>query len=86
MNLREKPKHLWHSSLNAAWVEISYEETEKFYDELLSRLRRLLKYKVRSISLRSCGNKPEHYAESFEEFLDHKILEDETKFQIFPRD
>ena len=79
MNLREKPKHLWHSSLNAAWVEISYEETEKFYDELLSRLKRLLKYKVREYFVKILWEQARTYIESYEEFLDHKIIEDETK-------
>jgi hypothetical protein len=80
MNLRERPKHLWHSSLNATRVGISYEETEKFYDELLSRLKRLLKYKVREYFVKILWEQARVYVESYEEFLDHKIIEDENKF------
>jgi len=79
MNLREKPKHLWHSSLNATRVGISYEETEKFYDELLSRLKRLLKYKARGYFAKILWEQARKYVASHEEFLDHKIIEDETK-------
>jgi hypothetical protein len=80
MNLRERPKHLWHSSLNATRVGISYEETEKFYDELLSRLKRLLKYKAREYFVKILWEQARAYVESYEEFLDHKIIEDENKF------
>lgn len=79
MNLREKPKHLWHSSLNATRVGISYEETEKFYDELLGRIKRLLEYKAREYFVKILREQARIYVESYEEFLDHKIIEDETK-------
>lgn len=80
MNLREKPKHLWHSSLNAARVGISYEETEKFYDELLNRIKRLLKYKARGYFAKILCKQARAYADSYEKFLDYKIKHDENKF------
>ncbi|CAG0973011.1 hypothetical protein METP3_01606 [Methanosarcinales archaeon] len=80
MNLREKPKRLWHSSFNATRVGISYEETEKFYDELLGRFKRLLKYKTRDYFLKSLLEHAKIYVESHEKFLDNKIREDEIKF------
>ena len=80
MNLREKPKQLWHSSFRATRVGISYEETEKFYDELLSRFKRLLKYKARDYFVKSLWEQARVYAGSHEKFLDYKIREDEMKF------
>ena len=80
MNLREKPEHIWHSSLNYTRVGVSYEETGKFYDELLSRLKRLLKYKARQYFVRALHEQAAAYAESYEKFLDHKIAEDKIKF------
>jgi len=80
MNLREKPKRLWHSSFNATRVGISYEETEKFYDELMSRFKRLLKYKARDYFVKSLWEHAKIYVESHEKFLDNKIREDEIKF------
>jgi len=80
MNLREKPKQLWHSSFNATRVGISYEETEKFYDELLSRFKRLIKYKTRNYFVKSLWEQARAYVESHEKFLDYKIREDEIKF------
>ncbi|NJD51500.1 MAG: hypothetical protein FIB07_01380 [Candidatus Methanoperedens sp.] len=80
MNLREKPRHLWHSPFNSARMGISYEETEKFYDELLSRFKRLLKYKARDYFVKNLWEHSRTYAESHEKFLDHKINEDEIKF------
>jgi len=61
-------------------VGISYEETEKFYDELLSRFKRLLKYKARDYFVKSLLEHARIYVESHEKFLDHKIREDEIKF------
>jgi hypothetical protein len=80
MNLREKPKQLWHSSFKATRVGISYEETEKFYDELLSRFKRLLKYKARDYFVKSLWEQAIVYTGSYEKFLDNKIREDEIKF------
>ena len=80
MNLREKPKKLWHSSFKATRVGISYEETEKFYDELLNRFKRLLKYKARDYFVKSLREHANAYAGSHEKFLDHKMREDEIKF------
>lgn len=79
MNLRQRPKHLWYSSLNATRVGIAYEETEKFYDELLSRFNRLLKYKAREYFVKILWEQASAYVKSYEEFLDHKIMEDENK-------
>lgn len=80
MNLRERPKHLWLSSLNATRVRISYEETEKFYDELLSRLKRLLKYKARQYFVKILREQAGRYADSYEKFLNHKLKEEQIKF------
>ena len=80
MNLREKPKQIWHSSFKAIRIRISYEETVKFYDELLVRLKRLLKYKARDYFVKSLWEHARAYAGSHERFLEHKIREDEIKF------
>ncbi len=76
MNIREKPQHLWHSTKQ---IMISYEETEKFYDELLYRIKRLLKYKVRDYFVKSLWKQAEAYVESYEIFLDHKMRAIEKK-------
>jgi len=79
MNLREKPKHLWYSPLKARQIAISYEETEKFYNELLHRLGRLLKFKVRNYIVKSLSQQARTFISSYEIFLDYKIKVDEIK-------
>ncbi len=80
INFREKPKHLWYSSQNVRQMAISYEETQEFYDEFLSRLRRLLEFKARDYFVKSLGNKAGEFAVAYEKFLDHKIKENDIIF------
>jgi hypothetical protein len=79
MNLREKPKHLWYSPLKTRQIAISYEETEKFYNELLHRFGRLLKFKVRDYIVKSLNLQAPAFISSYEKFLDYKIKVDEIK-------
>lgn len=78
-NLRESPKHLWYSSMAQRQTAISYEETEKFYSELISRLERLLKFKVREHFVRNLREKAAYFVSAYENFLEHKMREDEIK-------
>jgi hypothetical protein len=80
INFREKPKHLWYSSQKMRQMAISYEETQEFYDEFLSRLRRLLEFKARDYFVKSLRNKAGEFAVAYEKFLDHKIKEIEIIF------
>ncbi len=80
INFREKPKHLWYSSQKMRQMAISYEETQKFYDEFLCRLRRLLELKTRDYFVKSLRNKAGEFAVAYEKFLDHKIIENEIIF------
>ncbi len=80
MNLRESPKHLWYSTMSAKQTAISYEETEKFYTELLYRLRRLLKFRAREHFIRNLREKALEFLAAYEKFLDHKLREEEIKF------
>ncbi|MDO9098010.1 MAG: hypothetical protein Q7U60_07800 [Candidatus Methanoperedens sp.] len=79
-NLREKPKHLWYTQMQVRQMAVSYEETEKFYTELLFRLERMLKHKVRDYIVKSLRNSALEFLTSYEKFLDYKIREDEIKF------
>lgn len=79
MNLREKPKNLWYNPLKARQMAISYEETEKFYNELLNRLGRLLKFKVRDYIVKNLSVQADKFVSSYEKFLDYKIKVDEIK-------
>jgi hypothetical protein len=79
MNLREKPKYLWYSPLKTRQMAISYEETEKFYNELLHRLGRLLKFKIRDYIVKSLSQQARTFISSYERFLDYKIKVDEIK-------
>ncbi|MDD5616804.1 MAG: hypothetical protein PHH85_11445 [Candidatus Methanoperedens sp.] len=80
MNLRESPEHIWYSTTAARQTAISYEETEKFYNELLYRIRRLLKYKTREHFVRSLKENALEFLNAYEKFLDHKIREEEIKY------
>jgi len=80
INFREKPKHLWYSSQNMRKMAISYEETQEFYDEFLSRLRRLLEFKARDYFVKSLRNKAREFVVAYEKFLDHKIIENKIIF------
>jgi hypothetical protein len=80
INFREKPKHLWYSSLKMRQMAISYEETQEFYDEFLSRLRRLLEFKARDYFVKSLRNKAGEFVVAYEKFLDHKIKENKIIF------
>ncbi|MDO8727798.1 MAG: hypothetical protein Q7J35_17210 [Candidatus Methanoperedens sp.] len=79
MNLRESPEHMWYSTMAARQTAISYEETEKFYTELLYRIRRLLKYRAREHFVRSLKDNALLFLNAYEKFLDHKIMEEEIK-------
>jgi len=80
INFREKPNHLWYSSQNMRKMAISYEETQEFYDEFLSRLRRLLEFKARDYFVKSLRNKAREFVVAYEKFLDHKIIENKIIF------
>lgn len=79
MNLRESPEHIWYSTTAARQTAISYEETEKFYSELIYRIRRLLKYRTREHFVRSLKDNALLFLDAYEKFLDHKIREEEIK-------
>ncbi len=80
INFREKPQHLWYSPMKMRQMAISYEETEKFYNEFLSRLRRLLEFKVRDYFIRNLSEKAKEFVFSYEKFLEYKIKEDSIIF------
>lgn len=79
-SLRESPKHLWYTSMQVRQTAVSYEETEKFYNELLSRLGRMLKFKIRDYIVKSLRKHAMEFLSAYEKFLEHKIREDEIKF------
>lgn len=79
MNLRESPEHLWYSTMTAKQTAVSYEETEKFYTELLYRIRRLLKYRAREHFVRSLKENALEFLNAYEKFLDYKMREEEIK-------
>jgi hypothetical protein len=78
-SLREKPKHLWYSPMQERHMAVSYEETEKFYDELLNRMERFLKFKVRNYIVKRLNMKSMEFISAYEEFLDKKTEEDKVK-------
>ncbi len=80
INFREKPRHLWYSSHKMRQMAISYEETKKFYDEFLSRLKRLLEFKARDYFVKSLRNKAGEFVLAYEKFLDYKIKENKIIF------
>jgi hypothetical protein len=77
INFREKPKHLWYSSKKMRQMAISYEETQKFYDEFLNRLKRLLEFKARDYFVKNLGIKAGEFVIAYEKFLDLKMIENE---------
>ncbi len=79
-SLRESPKHLWYTPMQVRQAAVSYEETEKFYNELLSRLVRLLKFKIREHIVKSLREHALGFLSAYEKFLEHKMREDEIKF------
>jgi len=79
MNLRESPEQMWYSTMAARQTAVSYEETEKFYTELLYRIRRLLKYRAREHFVRILNDNALKFLNAYEKFLDHKIMEEEIK-------
>ncbi len=78
-SLRESPKHLWYSSMQLKQMAISYEETEKFYNELLSRLEGLLKFKIRNYIVRNLKEKALEFLSAYERFLDYKMRDNDIK-------
>jgi len=78
-NFRKLPEHLWYTSMQTRNAAISYEETEKFYTELLNRLTRLLKFKVREHIVKNLKDKALEFVSAYERFLDYKMREDEIK-------
>lgn len=79
MNLRESPEHLWYSSMAARQTAVSYEETEKFYTELLYRIKRLLRFRAREHFIKNLKENALEFLYSYERFLDHKIREEAIK-------
>lgn len=79
-SFHELPEHLWYAPMQVRQAAISYEETEKFYDELLSRLKRLLKFKVRSYIVKNLREQALEFLQAYEKFLDYKMRIDEIKF------
>lgn len=77
MNLREKPEQMWYSTMGIKQAAVSYEETEKFYDELTNRLNRLLRFRVRDHFVKNLKENAIEFLKAYEKFLDHKMREDE---------
>jgi hypothetical protein len=78
-SLRESPKHLWYTPMQVKQTAVSYEETEKFYNELLSRLGRMLKFKIRDYIVKNLRKQAVEFLSAYEKFLEHKMREDEIK-------
>jgi len=78
-SLRNSPAHLWHTPMQVRQTAISYEETGGFYSELLSRLGRMLKLKIRPYIVKSLGEKALEFLIAYERFLDYKMRIDEIK-------
>ncbi|MCE8429080.1 MAG: hypothetical protein J5U19_11905 [Candidatus Methanoperedens sp.] len=70
-SFRERPKHLWHSWAQDKLMAISYEETEQFYDELLSRMKGLLEFKIRDFIVKNLRNDAAEFVNAYENFLDN---------------
>ncbi len=79
MNLRESPKNMWYSTMAIRQTSVSYEETEEFYTELLSRIKRLLKFKVREHFVKNLRVNAMEFLSSYEKYLDNKMKEDNMK-------
>lgn len=79
-SLREAPKHLWYTPMQVRQTAVSYEETERFYGELISRLERMLKFKIRDYIVKSLRESALEFLSAYERFLEHKMREDEIKF------
>ena len=79
-SLRESPKHLWYSPMQIKHMAVSYEETEKFYTELLIRLEGFLKFKIRDYIVKNLREQAEEFLNTYEKFLDYKMRIDEIKF------
>ncbi len=79
MNLRESPKNLWYSTMAIRQTSISYEETEEFYNELLSRIKRLLKFKVREHFAKNLKGIAMEFLSAYEKYLENKMKEDNMK-------
>lgn len=79
MNLRESPKNLWYSTTAIRQTSISYEETEEFYNELLSRIKRLLKFKVREHFAKNLKGIAMEFLSAYEKYLENKMKEDNMK-------
>jgi len=79
MNLRESPKNMWYSTMAIRQTSVSYEETEEFYTELLSRIKRLLKFKVREHFVKNLKGNAMEFLSAYEKFLDNKMKEDNMK-------
>jgi hypothetical protein len=63
----------------AKQTAVSYEETEKFYTELLYRIKRLLRFKAREHFAKNLKENALGFLLAYERFLDHKIREEEIK-------
>ncbi len=79
-SFRKLPDHLWYSPMQIRQMDISYEETEKFYDELLNRVERLLKFKIRDYMIKNLREQALEFLYIYEKFLDYKIRIDELNF------
>lgn len=69
-SFREHPGYLWHSWGKS--MAISYEGTEKFYDEILSRMKGLLESRIRDFIVRNLKNDAAAFVNPYEDFLDNK--------------
>ncbi|VVB88448.1 Uncharacterised protein [uncultured archaeon] len=78
-SFRQLPKHLWYSPMQIRQTAISYEETEKFYNELINRMKGLLEFKIRNYIIKNLRNHAFEFISAYENFLDHKMREDEIK-------
>lgn len=74
------PKHIWYSPLKLGHAAVSYEETERFYNELSYRLGRMLAYRLREYVVKRLSEQALAFTSSYEKFLDHKAREDGKKF------
>ncbi len=75
-SFHEAPEHIWHSPMKARQNAVLYEETEKFYSELRTRLERLLSFKVRDYVVKSLQKPALDYRAAYEKFMDCRIKED----------
>lgn len=79
MNLRGSPKNLWYSTMAIRQTSVSYEETEEFYKELLNRIKRLLRFKVREHFVKNLKRISMEFLSAYEKYLETKMTEENMK-------